>query len=253
MNKQKESWLKAYHYVDAFAGSGKPKAKDQERYIAGSPLRALQCQPPFDRYWFIELSSIRVSQLRSLKNQFKHLDIKIRKGDCNEILCNRVVPKITYKSNQRGLVFLDPYGLEVEWETIKGLARAKTFDVFVNFPLGGVTRLLKRDEPPKGGTKALLNKVIGSTDWVDALYKPSPQLSLFGEENIGRDVVRAEWLASLYSARVSQLFNYVSKPVIMRNSKKAPLYALFLASHKEAAVGIINDVFGKFEQVRELR
>ena len=38
MNRQKQRWLKAYHYIDAFAGSGKPKARDEERYIDGSPL-----------------------------------------------------------------------------------------------------------------------------------------------------------------------------------------------------------------------
>jgi three-Cys-motif partner protein len=54
MNNQKKTWLRAYHYIDAFAGSGKALAKDAERYIVGSPVRALQCEPPFDGYWFIE-------------------------------------------------------------------------------------------------------------------------------------------------------------------------------------------------------
>ncbi|MFN4180821.1 MAG: three-Cys-motif partner protein TcmP, partial [Armatimonadota bacterium] len=38
MNKQKRTWLKAFHYIDAFAGSGRVRAKDEERYIWGSPL-----------------------------------------------------------------------------------------------------------------------------------------------------------------------------------------------------------------------
>lgn len=253
MNKQKQSWLKAYHYIDAFAGSGKPKAKDEERYIAGSPLRALQCEPSFDYYWFIELSTWRVQQLQTLKKRFPQLEIVIHEGDCNDFLCNKIVPKITYTSKQRGLVFLDPYGLQVEWETIKLLAKAKTFDLFVNFPLGGVTRLLKRDEPPSDQTTVFLNKVLGRTEWVQEIYKPSPQLSLFGEENVERDMIPAEWLASLYLDQISNLFKFISKPVIMTNTKNAPLYALFLASHNDKAVKIIDDVFRTFERLRELR
>jgi three-Cys-motif partner protein len=252
MNGQKQTWLESYHYIDAFAGSGKPKAKDEERYVAGSPLRALQCDPPFDYYSFIELSSWRVAQLQQLKMRFPLLKIDILEGDCNELLSKKIVPKITYASKQRGLVFLDPYGLQVEWETVKALAKANTFDVFVNFPLGAVTRLLKRDEPPTGQTADLLNKVLGSTDWIQAIYRPSPQLPLFGEPIVVRDVMRAEWLARLYSDQIGKLFPYVSKPVIMTNSKKSPLYALFLVSHNKTGVKIVNDVFGSFERLREL-
>ncbi len=48
MNSQKKTWLAAYHYIDTFAGAGKALAKDAERYMEGSPVRALQCEPPFD-------------------------------------------------------------------------------------------------------------------------------------------------------------------------------------------------------------
>jgi len=70
MNNQKtpnnptgRPWLKAYYYIDAFAGSVRPKAKDEERYIEGSPLRALQTEPRFDGYWFIDISPRRIGSL----------------------------------------------------------------------------------------------------------------------------------------------------------------------------------------------
>ena len=253
MNRQKQKWLRSYHYIDAFAGSGKPKAKDEERFIAGSPLRALQCDPPFDNYWFIELSPWRVAKLQELKKQFPLLKVDILECECNELLCKKIITQVTYASKQRGLVFLDPYGLQVEWETVKALAKTNTFDVFVNFPLGAITRLLKRDEPPTGQTAELSNKVLGRTDWIQAIYRRSPQLHLFGESVIVRDVIRAEWLARLYSDQIGNLFPYVSKPVIMTNSKNSPLYALFLVSHNKTAVKIVNNLFGSFERLRELR
>lgn len=253
MNKQKQRWLRGYHYIDAFAGSGKPRARDEERYIAGSPLRALQCEPPFDSYWFIEISPWRVERLTKLQEQFPDRRVEIRQGDCNAVLRQEIIAHITYASQQRGLVFLDPYGLQVEWETVKVLARAKTFDVFVNFPLMAVTRLLKRDEPPTGQALTLLNKVIGSDSWIQEIYYPERQLRLFGERLVVRDVMRAEWLARVYADQVHNLFPFVSKPVIMTNSKNAPLYALFLASHNQTGVKIADDIFGRYERLREIR
>jgi three-Cys-motif partner protein len=253
MNKQKQRWLRGYHYIDAFAGSGKPKAKDEERYIAGSPLRALQCEPPFDGYWFIELSPWRVERLKELQAQFPDRRVEIRQGDCNVILRQEIIAHLTYALRQRGLVFLDPYGLQVEWETVKALARARTFDVFVNFPLMAVTRLVKRNKPPTGQTLTLLNKVMGSSNWIQEIYYPEPQLRLFGQQLVVRDVMRAEWLARVYADQVNSLFPFVSKPVIMTNSNNAPLYALFLASHSQTGVKIANDIFGRYERLREVR
>jgi three-Cys-motif partner protein len=252
MNNQKKIWLKAYHYIDAFAGSGQSRAKDEERYVEGSPLRALQCKPPFDGYWFIELSPWRVERLQTLRKEFPDLQINIHPGDCNEILGHEIVPKITYASKQRGLVFLDPYGLQVTWEAVTALAKAKTFDVFVNFPLMAVTRLLRRNEPPKGEVAELLSKVMGSADWVQVIYRPSDQLSLFGEQLVIRDIMRAEWLARVYADQIGKLFPFVSKPVIMTNSKNVPLYSLFLASHNKTAAKIANDIFGRHERLREV-
>jgi len=252
MSKQKQRWLKAFHYVDAFAGSGQPKAKDEERYIAGSPLRALQCEPRFDGHWFVELLPWRAKSLQALQSQFPDRRVEIRQGDCNAILREEIIPQITYASRQRGLVFLDPYGLQVDWETVKALAQAKTFDVFVNFPLMGVTRLLRRDEPPKGQVRALLNRVMGSSNWVEKIYRPAAQLSLFGETLVVRDVIRAEWLARVYADQMGVLFPYVSKPVIMTNSRNTALYALFLASHNQTAVRIVNEIFERYERLREV-
>jgi len=167
-------------------------------------------------------------------------------------LREEIIPQITYASRQRGLVFLDPYGLQVDWETVKALAQAKTFDVFVNFPLMGVTRLLRRDEPPKGQVRALLNRVMGSSNWVEKIYRPAAQLSLFGETLVVRDVIRAEWLARVYADQMGVLFPYVSKPVIMTNSRNTALYALFLASHNQTAVRIVNEIFERYERLREV-
>lgn len=253
MNNQR-SWLRGYYYIDAFAGSGQPKAKDTdedaERYIAGSPLRALQTSPPFDGYWFIDRSSWRIEQLHALRDEYPASNIRIEHGDCNLILRRQVAMGITRASRQRGLVFLDPYGLQVEWETVEALARAGTLDIFVNFPIMGITRLLKRDEYPEEQVSQLLNRIMGSSAWVGQTYRPAEQMTFVGDQLIVRDTLRAEWLASLYAEQLGHIFPYVSEPVIMRNRRNGPLYALCVASHKQAATKIANDIFGRHERFR---
>jgi three-Cys-motif partner protein len=252
MNSQKRKWLKAFHYIDAFAGSGQARAKDEERYIEGSPLRALQCDPPFDCYWFIEMSPWRVEKLKSLQSQFPNRKVIIRQGDCNQILREEIIPQITWGSNQRALIFLDPYGLQVEWTTVVALAKARTFDIFVNFPLMAVTRILKRGQSPEPWAKDLLNKVMGNTDWLQQIYRPSEQLRLFGKQPITRSALKAKQLVKIYVDQIFNLFDFVSNPVIMTNSKNVPLYALFLASHNSTAVKIVNDIFNRYERLREV-
>jgi three-Cys-motif partner protein len=265
MNNQKtpsnptgRPWLRAYYYIDAFAGSVRPRAKeDEQRYIDGSPLRALQTDPRFDGYWFIDVSPRRIARIEKLREEFPDCVIEIRQGNCNEILCNEVVPRLSPTSLQRALIFLDPYGLQVDWETVRELASTKTCDIFVNFSVMGVTRLLPRDQNPEPEVVEQLSKVMGSTNWITQIYQESPgiQLDIFGnltEPTVSRDTIQAEWLASLYTEQLRLLFPHVSRPVLMRNSTNSVLYALCLASHNQTAIKITNEIFNRYERLRGL-
>jgi len=258
MNKQKNSWLKAYYYIDAFAGSVRPRAKqDEQRYIDGSPLRALRTEPQFDRYWFVDVSPQRVGRIEGLRAEFPRCVIDVSQGNCNEILCNEIIPQIAYSLKRRAFVFLDPYGLQVDLETVRELANTKTCDIFVNFSVMGVTRLLPRNQNPEPKVVEQLNQVMGCTDWITEIYQkpPAVQLDLFGnaaEPISSRDTIAAEWLASLYTEQLRSLFPHVSKPVLMRNSTNSVLYALCLASHNSNAIKITNDIFNRYEKLRNL-
>ncbi|MBW4613558.1 MAG: three-Cys-motif partner protein TcmP [Desmonostoc vinosum HA7617-LM4] len=255
MNEQKKSWLRAYYYVDAFAGSIRPRAKeDEQRYIDGSPLRALQTEPKFDAYWFIDISPRRIERVQELRQEFPDCAIEIRQGNSNKVLCDEIVPRIPYTSKTRAFVFLDPYGLQIDWETVKELANTKTCDIFINFSLMGVTRLLPRDQPPESEIIEQLSKVMGSTNWIDQIYQPPVQLSLFADQEpaLSRETIRSEWLASLYAQQLRSLFPHVSKPVLMKNSTNSVLYALCLASHNPTAAKITNDIFARYERLRQL-
>jgi three-Cys-motif partner protein len=70
------------------------------------------------------------------------IDIQIRPGDANveiQELCKKDW------SSHRAVLFLDPYGMQVEWKTIEAIAATKAIDLWLLFPLGiGVNRLLTK-------------------------------------------------------------------------------------------------------------
>lgn len=255
MNKQKQTWLRDYYYIDAFSGSVRPRAKDEERYINGSPIRALQTEPKFDGYWFVDVNPQRVERVEKLREDFPNQIIQTYQGNCNDILCNEIIPKIPYSSKKRAFVFLDPYGLQVDWKTVRELADTKTCDIFVNFSIMAVTRLLPRDQNPDPEFVKQIDQVMGNTEWITQIYRESPatQLSLFSnlaEPTLSREKIDPDWLARLYTEQLSSLFPHVSSPVLMRNSTNSVLYALCLASHNPNAIKITNDIFKRHERLK---
>jgi three-Cys-motif partner protein len=255
MNKQKQTWLRDYYYIDAFSGSVRPRAKDEERYINGSPIRALQTEPKFDGYWFVDVNPQRVERVEKLREDFPNQIIQTYQGNCNDILCNEIIPKIPYSSKKRAFVFLDPYGLQVDWKTVRELADTKTCDIFVNFSIMAVTRLLPRDQNPDPEFVKQIDQVMGNTEWITQIYRESPatQLSLFSnlaEPTLSREKIDPDWLARLYTEQLSSLFPHVSRPVLMRNSTNSVLYALCLASHNPNAIKITNGIFKRHERLK---
>jgi three-Cys-motif partner protein len=103
----------------------------------------LEIDPGFKKFLFIEKSSEHVVELEKLKTKFpkKAASIEIRQGGANDVLAKWC--KETSWTNNRACVFLDPYGMQVEWATLKLLAETKAVDLWLLFPLGqAVMRLL---------------------------------------------------------------------------------------------------------------
>ena len=73
--------------MDGFAGAGLHISKSTGKEIDGSPAIALNIQPPFSHYHFIDLDGKRARQLRALAGERK--DVSVYEGDCNSILSSR--------------------------------------------------------------------------------------------------------------------------------------------------------------------
>ena len=231
-------------YVDAFAGAGVHKSKKTGEEIDGSPVIAVNTQPPFKEYHFIDLNGLKVANLRNLFGQ--RSDINIHEGDCNQIMLEKVLPRILFKDYRRGLCLLDPYGLHLNWEVIRTIGQMKTIDMFLNFPIADMNRNVfwRHSEGVAEDDIARMNAFWGDDTWRTAAYRK--EIGLFDdieEKNDNETVVEA------FRERLRKVagFSNVPEPIPMRNSTGATVYYLFFASPKPVAQSIVTDIFTKYQ------
>ena len=168
-----QTWCRGYEYIDAFAGTGKPKTRDEQIYVNGSPRIALSLTPPFTQYHFIEQTDWRVERLMKLRAEFADRNITVYHGDCNRIIREQILPQLPYASKKRAFAFVDPFGMQMEWETMEHLAKAQTLEIILNFPVMAINRgaLRKRPEMLSEASKLRLNRFWGTEDWMVDIYE----------------------------------------------------------------------------------
>ncbi|MGI8655877.1 MAG: three-Cys-motif partner protein TcmP [Pyrinomonadaceae bacterium] len=259
MNKQRFRFA----YIDAFAGTGYMTAKQEEnsqelllpeladqeaqRFADGSARIALQVQPRFTKYIFVEQSKTKYRKLQKLKEEFPLLaeDITIEKADANDYikhLCER-----DWTGN-RAVMFLDPFGMQVRWETLVAIAQTKAIDLWLLFPLGvAVNRMIKTNAEIPEQWRQKLDDLFGSADWFDAFYRKKVSKGLFDEEILFEKISDFDSIGQYFTNRLKSIFAGVAEnPLPLFNSRNNPLYLLCFAAGNErgakTAVKIANDV-----------
>jgi three-Cys-motif partner protein len=234
-------------YVDAFAGTGyhNPKhgsadslpmlevmGEDTQTFLKGSARIALEVEPPFKEYGFIEHDPEYAHELTHLKSEFglHRGRISIINQDANSYLLNWV-NSIDWRTT-RAVVFLDPYGMQVDWPVIQALGKTQAVDLWILFPLGvAVNRLLTKQAPPPDSWAQALTRIFGTDSWRDAFYPRQKRLTLFGEEEIQQKEADFEKIGQFFLSRLKTAFTAVApKPLALLNSKNNPLYLLCFAS-----------------------
>lgn len=232
-------------YIDAFAGAcitrvrgstgtiepspffeevDDTEADEQEQFILGSPVRALNVPNGFHRHYFFDLDTTRAEKLRAVTNGRTGVNVEV--GDCNPLI-RHLAPTLK-RRGVRGVAFLDPYGAHLEWTTIEALADCGTMEVVINFPLAmAINRLITRsgDVPDRWANQ--LTACFGTDKWRDIAY--SREVDLFGTEVTTKHGDVAERLLELYIGRLRSLFPFVAKPRLIRNTRNSPLYYLIWA------------------------
>ena len=205
------------HYVDGFAGSGASTSKAEslksedstlfptDAVMEGSPVRALGVEPPFDHHVFIEKSEENVLSLSGLRAQFPGRRIEIAQGDANERLrefCDRITPNRL----DRAVIFLDPFGLSVRWETIERIAATRKVDLWYLVPVDGMSRQIKDDGSFLPGASKI-DEIWGSLAWRAKAVRRTPIDDLFGgvDERLEK-IARAKQFSEMFQGHLQEVF-----------------------------------------------
>lgn len=235
-------------YIDAFAGTG---SRSEERpalpilgthdpeivTTQGSAHIALNTQPSFHHISLIEQDPAKIGALVATIERSGHPRAHARQGDANRIvkdICQKTAWRGpgTVGRGIRGVIFLDPYGMEVEWNTVKAIAATEALDCWYFFPLSGLYRNAPRDPLKLDATKIeSLNRLLGSDEWREALYdKPPPQETMFGMFDGAERRVEIDAIEDYVRKRLASVFKgTVLEPMRINNSLGKPLASLFFA------------------------
>jgi three-Cys-motif partner protein len=238
--KRHPSWKRVY--IDAFAGPGTHVSRASGEFVPGSPLNALLVQPPFSEHHFIDIDGARTKSLREIVGD--RPDVLTYTGDSNEILIERVFPRVLWAEYRRGLCLLDPYGLHLNWVVVQAAGEMKSIELFLNFPIMDINMNVARRNPDRVAPeqKARMTRFWGDGSWEKVVYDTS--LDLFGHE----EKVDNQTIARAYRDRLREVagFMHVPEPIPMRNSTGSILYYLFVASQQPVAEDIVADIFSKY-------
>lgn len=228
MNKHRDKNNWKLIYFDGFAGSGsrgdikseastlltelfdKTYLKQEELDVYKSAAeRVLNIkQRGFDYYYFIDKDEKSSQNLKELLSPFKdNKKLEFRNSDANEQL--KELSKALHKNpNLASLVLLDPFGMQVNWDSIETLKETRT-DLWILIPTGViVNRLLDR----KGELTHIdkLTSFFGKDE--DFLrkyfYSKRQEITLFGEEEIIEKVKKPiERITELYIEQLKLFIN----------------------------------------------
>lgn len=239
-------------YIDAFAGTGSRREPEkavnadqfdlfdfdsnqgQENFRRGSARIALELDSKFDEYVFVDKNPNHAAELRQMiEHDFQDLAPRCRvwEDDGCDVM-RQLCHHLKDWKKWRAVAFLDPYGMNVEWNILEWIAKTKGIDLWLLWPLGmGANRLLTRDKKPHKVFADKLTRVFGSVDW-EQFYIHPPTLDLFEDAPASEiKVADFEAIGNLYLRRLETIFAGVApRTKVLSNSRGNPMYLLFFAA-----------------------
>lgn len=250
-------------YIDAYAGTGRRTVKRLARDAdlvdegaaeeliqrRGSAQIAIDTDPPFTRLVFIDMKRSHYRALCELRDQYQSsgLKIDVLRQDANEAVRDLIGGRSF--AGTRVVMFLDPYGLSVTWDTLRLIARTQAIDVWYFVSLEGLFRQAAKD-PAKITAKkrAAVTRMLGTTEWERDWYKERKQVpDLFGmfDEEAQR-VADVDAIEAYVKKRLELVFPKVLPPLRLKNKGGVNAASLFFAisNPKPAAWGLAERIAG---------
>jgi len=241
-----QKYIKHTAYIDGFAGAGAHISKTTGMVVDGSPALALDVKPPFSHYHFVEMDEDRAAGLRS---QFNRPDVTVYHGNSNDVLIRDVFPKCQYKDYRRALCLLDPYELNPKWEVIEAAGKMRSVEIFLNFMImdANMNVLWRNPERVRPDQAKRMTEFWGDESWREATYTKHPDL--FGDDYHVKNTNEA--VLDAYCKRLRDVagFEYVPKPIPMKNDQGPTIYYLVFASHNKTGNRIAESVFKKYRNL----
>lgn len=230
-------------YIDGFAGTGERDRKQMEdqgtlipvpeldQMTKGSAKLALEVEPPFHEYILIDQKRRHTEALEKLRGEYPTRKITVLHNDAN-VAVQSICRDHAWKS-ERAVLFLDPYGMQVSWETLAAAARTKAMDVWVLFPSGiGLNRVLTNDgsNMPASWLQTT-DRFLGCDTWRNVFYREVPSVDLFGERRVSREKnATTTDFEKFFLERLGTIFEGVApQGVPLVNSRGHTMYSLCFA------------------------
>jgi len=218
-------------YIDLFSGPGKCARKDTKKEFNGSPLLALNCAIPFTHYYFNDIRSDYIEALKERTQSYGY-DIDYINQDCN-IAVDEILSKVPKYSIC--FAYIDPYYLEIKFDTIKKLTTGRPVDLLIIFQIGMAKRNFLQ---PNLEMKQFFPQNV---DW-----KQFPHDVIKGGRISTRPVLDA------YEGGLIELGYPKSNmidDVLERNTRNAPLYYLIFASKHKLGTQLYSGVISRKDSI----
>lgn len=245
-------------YFDGFAGSG-TKDKDvktelyqqlkiteaEERTYKGAAERVLTLKDDlaFNYYYFIDKKEESLQKLNlKISDKAKGKKIAYKAGDANKWI--RELSKILKTKKYAALIFLDPFGMQIDWASIEELKETRS-DVWILVPTGViVNRLLD-----KAGELKYIDKLesffgLSENEIKELFYKKEVTATLFGEEeSISKVSKPIQKIAKIYAGRLKTIWEHVTEePLVLKNRNGVPIFHFVFASNNQNALKIAKQI-----------
>lgn len=234
-------------YIDAFSGTGEPYQiggqsnygrleglefeAPQVEFFHGSVRRALSIPEGFNRFYLIESRKKNVAKLTELKGEPEHAgrDIKIVSGDANTELL-RICKRENWRGS-RAVLFLDPFGCQVDWTTIEAVAATRAIDMWYLFPSSALNRLLKREGEIPEDWQRCLDRCLGTPTWRDAFFTDIPTIDLFNPHGIERKKTASiKMVEDFFIKRLKETFHSACDTCLpIENMRGSQIFSLLFA------------------------
>ena len=139
--------------------------------------------------------------------------------------------------------------MDTVWPTIGQIDETRAVEILMQFPVMALNRTALHKDP-NTLTEAQIQRMIrfwGSTEWRGDIYEEVP--TLFGPVETKIHRTTGKRLGRLFKRRLEQVFPHVTTPLVMTNSRNAPLYCLMFAGHNSTGAKLVREIFQRFAKL----